>query len=115
MCTRRYVLEQHLKRDEIIFPKDEIGKFRGEPVYPRSNVIALKTAENWMRSGRKVKEGCQPLKMVKQRAVTVHRRRAIEMAQQDGEEVTQGLYSEMQTELFVPDPVVNVSVALWGD
>ena len=63
-----------------------------------------------MRSGRKVKEGCQPLKMVKQRAVTVHRRRAMEMAQQDGEEVMQGLYSESQTEVFVPDPVVNVSL-----
>lgn len=109
----RYVLEQHLKREEVIFPKEEVGKFRGESVYPRSNVVSLKTAENWMRSGRKVREGCQALKMVKQRAVTVHRRRAMEMAQQDGEQALQGLYSESQTELFVPDPVVNVSFVLY--
>ena len=90
-------------------PKTEIGKFRGEPVYPRSNVVPLKTAENWMRMGRRVKEGVQPLKWVKQRAMTIHRRRAVELAQQEGDEMLQGLYSEEQTELYVPNPVVNVS------
>ncbi|KAL5520128.1 hypothetical protein ACEPAG_1788 [Sanghuangporus baumii] len=109
-----YVLEQHLKREEVVFPKAEIGKFRGESVYPRSNVITLKTAENWMRVGRRVKEGAQALKWVKQRAVTVHRRRAMELAQQEGDEMLQGLYSEAQTELFVPDPVVNASAFVVG-
>ena len=104
----RYVLERHLKRDEVIHPKVELGKFRGEPVYSRSNVVQLKTAENWMRIGRKVKEGCQPLKWVKQRAVTIQKRRAIEMAQQDGEDVMQGLYSEDQTVLYKPDPIIDV-------
>ncbi|KAL5524625.1 hypothetical protein ACEPAF_9765 [Sanghuangporus sanghuang] len=102
-----YVLEQHLKREEVVFPKAEIGKFRGESVYPRSNVITLKTAENWMRVGRRVKEGAQALKWVKQRAVTVHRRRAMELAQQEGDEMLQGLYSEAQTEQYIPDPVAN--------
>ena len=86
-----------------------MGKFRGEPVYPRSNVVPLKTAENWMRTGRKVSEGCQPMKLVKQRAMTINRKRAIELAQQDGEESMQGLYAESQTELYRPDPIVNVS------
>ncbi len=91
------------------FPlKTELGKFRGEPVYPRSNVIPLKAAENWIREGRKVKEGCQPMKMVKHRAATVYRKRAIELAQQEGEEVLQGLYSGSQTELYIPDPIVDV-------
>jgi xeroderma pigmentosum group C-complementing protein len=59
----RYVLERHLKREEVIQPKREIGRFRGEPVYRRQNVLSCKTAENWMRIGRKVKdrqetEGC---------------------------------------------------------
>ena len=63
-----------------------------------------------MRSGRRVREGCQPMKMVKQRAVTVHRRRAVEMAQQGGEEVLQGLYSKAQTELLIPDPVIDVGL-----
>ncbi|KAH8114490.1 Rad4-domain-containing protein [Phellopilus nigrolimitatus] len=103
-----YALEQHLKREEVIFPKTELGKFRGESVYPRSNVIPLKTAENWMRMGRRVKEGAQAMKLVKQRAVTIHRRRAMELAQQDGDEMLQGLYSEAQTELYVPEPIVDV-------
>ncbi|KAI0074037.1 Rad4-domain-containing protein [Panus rudis PR-1116 ss-1] len=114
-----YVLARHLKRDEVIHPLTEIGKFRGEPVYPRANVISLKTAENWMRQGRKVKEGCQPMKMVKQRAVTVNKRRAIEMAMADraGEsglgsekDIMQGLYAYSQTELYKPDPVVDGKV-----
>ncbi|KLO14754.1 Rad4-domain-containing protein [Schizopora paradoxa] len=102
-----YVLEQHLKRDEVISPKTELGKFRGESVYSRSNVVHLKAAENWMREGRKVKEGCQPMKLVKYRAATVHRKRAIELAQQEGDEVLQGLYSGAQTELYIPDPIVD--------
>ncbi|KAI0373881.1 Rad4-domain-containing protein [Pilatotrama ljubarskyi] len=81
-----YVLERHLKRDEVVDPPTELGKFRGEPVYPRANVLTLKTAENWMRQGRKVREGAQPLKWVKQRAVTVNKKRAIELVLADQRE-----------------------------
>ncbi|OSD07353.1 Rad4-domain-containing protein, partial [Trametes coccinea BRFM310] len=81
-----YVLERHLKREEVVDPPTELGRFRGEPVYPRANVLELKTAENWMRQGRKVREGAQPLKWVKQRAVTVNKKRAIEMALADQRE-----------------------------
>lgn len=62
-----------------------------------------------MRMGRRVKEGAQAMKWVKQRAVTIHRRRAMELAQQEGDEVLQGVYAEVQTELYVPDPIVDVS------
>ncbi|KAI8994160.1 hypothetical protein BD414DRAFT_481596 [Trametes punicea] len=81
-----YILERHLKREEVVDPPTELGRFRGEPVYPRVNVLQLKTAENWMRQGRKVREGAQPLKWVKQRAVTVNKKRAIEMALADQRE-----------------------------
>ena len=114
------MLARHLKRDEVIHPLTELGKFRGEPVYPRSSVITLKTAENWMRQGRKVKEGCQPMKLVKQHAVTVNKKRAIEVAMGDRKgaddgvgsekEIMQGLYSQNQTELYRADPVVDVSL-----
>ena len=57
-----YVLARHLKRDEVVEPAVELGKLRGEPVYPRGNVLALKTAENWMRQGRTVVVGAQPLR-----------------------------------------------------
>lgn len=83
-----------------------------------------------MRQGRKVREGCQPMKWVKQNAVTVNKKRAIEMAMSErhdrlavaGEDsgagfssekdVMQGLYSEGQTELYVPNPVINVRVGV---
>ncbi|KAJ9122302.1 hypothetical protein QFC22_001723 [Naganishia vaughanmartiniae] len=101
-----YVLERHLKREEVIMPKKEVGKFRGEPVYRRANVQSCKTAENWMRMGRKVKPREEPLKWVKQRAVTLDRRRAQEMAIQEGHEpLQQGLYAEWQTEVYRPSPI----------
>ncbi|EPQ51119.1 Rad4-domain-containing protein [Gloeophyllum trabeum ATCC 11539] len=74
-----FVLERHLKQTETIYPLEEIGRFRGEPVYPRSNVVQLKTAENWMRNGRAVKAGEQPLKTIKMRASTINRRRELEV------------------------------------
>lgn len=127
-CGLSYVLSRHLKREEVIYPLAEIGKFRGESVYPRSNVHVLKTAENWMRQGRCIREGCQPMKFVKQRAMTINKKREIELAlagqnerqtsdgvdggvgQEQG--VMQGMYAEHQTELYVPDPVVDVSIHL---
>ncbi|KAG1735235.1 hypothetical protein EDB19DRAFT_1725199 [Suillus lakei] len=114
-----YALSRHLKREEVIDPPVELGKFRGEPVYPRSSVISLKTAENWMRQGRVVREGCQPMKMVKQRAVTIGRKREMELALEkartdthngDGQEDMQGLYARSQTELYKPKPVVDGKV-----
>ena len=121
-----------MKQTETIHPPPpatpELGKFRGEPVYPRSSVVSLKTAENWMRNtGRVVIAGEQPMKMVKIRAGTVNRMRELEVlkdelkvAGQDGPngqvggsssavgEVMQGLYARSQTEPYVPDPVIDV-------
>ena len=82
-----------------------------------------------MRIGRKVKEGTQPMKWVKQHAVTVNKRRAVEMALADREDRTaehgdqgegfssekdimQGLYAQNRTEFYIPDPVVDVSVVV---
>lgn len=120
-----YALARHIKQTEVIHPLVEIGKFRGEAVYPRGNVIPLKTSESWMRQGYKIKQGAQPMKMIKQRAVTINKRRAVEMAlaEQNGNEneegneggLMQGLYAKNQTELYIPPPVVNVSSSLSGD
>jgi len=131
----RYILTRHLKQSETIHPPPpatpELGKFRGEPVYPRSSVVSLKTAENWMRNtGRTVIAGEQPMKMVKIRAGTVNRMRELEVlrdelrvAGEDGPngqdegpssatgEIMQGLYAYSQTEQYLPDPVVDVSLS----
>lgn len=105
-----YVLERHLKREEVITPKKEIGRFRGEPVFRRHNVVACKTAETWMRIGRRVKDRQEPLKWVKQRAVTLQKRRAQELSMQEsGESIQQGLYAEWQTEIYRPPAIKDVS------
>lgn len=119
-----YVLTRHLKQNQVIHPPPpdtrELGKFRGEPVYPRGSVVSLKTAENWMRSeGRVIKEGSQALKFIKLRAGTVSKMRELEVLKEglkeagaaDGDaagEMMQGLYARSQTEMYQPDPVVNV-------
>ncbi|KAG7091277.1 hypothetical protein E1B28_010326 [Marasmius oreades] len=128
-----YVLPRHLKQNETIYPPPpetiELGRFRGEPVYSRSSVVSLKTAENWLRSeGRSIKEGEQPTKLIKIRASTINRQREIELMKEglpeagmstsvgtdvngkDSGEVMQGLYARRQTEQFVPDPVVDGKV-----
>jgi xeroderma pigmentosum group C-complementing protein len=83
-----------------------------------------------MRScGRVIRAGCQPMKMVKVRAATVGRKREVEVAEEEmrwksgatggagegssgigvgGEEVMQGMYAEGQTELYIPEPIVDV-------
>lgn len=78
-------------------------------MYRRSSVVSCKTPENWMRIGRTVKAGQEPLKWVKQRAVTLDRRRAQELAHQEGKDpIQQGLYAEWQTELYKPPPIQDV-------
>ncbi|CAA7262889.1 unnamed protein product [Cyclocybe aegerita] len=125
-----YVLERHLKQTETIHPPPpitpELGKFRGESVYPRSAVFSLKTSENWMRStGRMIRAGEQPMKMVKVRAGTVNKMRELEVLKDElkvaGEgdgsgssstvgEILQGLYAYSQTEPYIPDPVIDGKV-----
>jgi len=112
--TSSYVLERHLLRDQVISQDaHELGKFRGESVYSRSQVLQLKAAENWMRHGRVVRAGEQPLKYVKQRAATLNRRRELEIrADAEGADgsngAMQGLYAEGQTEVYIPPAVVDV-------
>ncbi|KDN51607.1 hypothetical protein RSAG8_00152, partial [Rhizoctonia solani AG-8 WAC10335] len=78
-----YALERHLRRDEAIHPRTEIAHFRGEPVFPRRNVLSLKPAEGWMRQGRMLRQGMQPIKMVKARASTVRKKRELEIRRED--------------------------------
>ncbi|KAK7061108.1 hypothetical protein VNI00_000844 [Paramarasmius palmivorus] len=116
-----YVLERHLNQTQAIFPPPPetlpVAHFRGDPVYSRSSVVSLKSAENWMRSeGRIVKEGEVPIKEVKVKASTVNRQRELEVLREagangsgandkgKGHEAMQGLYARRQTEVYVPPP-----------
>ena len=87
-------------------------------------MVPLKTAETWMRTeGRTVKPGSQPLKTIKLRASTVGKMREVEVLREAGSgggqaagasEIMQGLYARSQTEKFVPDPVIDVSLRLFN-
>ncbi|KAA8901780.1 Rad4 transglutaminase-like domain-containing protein [Sphaerosporella brunnea] len=111
-----YILERHLKRDEAIAPRKSHVKTlttgKGdkkveEKVFLREDVVVCKAVENWYREGRTIREGEQPLKLVKRRAVTLARKREIEEKQREGETAMQGLYSLAQTELYIPPPIVD--------
>ncbi|KAI8057671.1 Rad4 beta-hairpin domain 3-domain-containing protein [Syncephalis plumigaleata] len=97
-----YVLERHLKKFEVLYPREPIiGHIRGEPVYPRSCVQQLHTTETWLREGRQLKIA---------RAVTLHSRREQAMAEIEGVERTSALYGEWQTEPYVAPPIVDGKV-----
>ncbi|KAF7511092.1 hypothetical protein GJ744_005323 [Endocarpon pusillum] len=105
-----YALERHLRRNEVIHPKREIGKVtvglskdgRLEPVFRRKDVLVVKTADQWYRLGRDIKVGEQPLKRV-----IPTKRRVTPVDEEYGQEEGALLYAEFQTELYVPPNVVN--------
>ncbi|EXJ93156.1 hypothetical protein A1O3_01713 [Capronia epimyces CBS 606.96] len=107
-----YVLERHLRMNEVIHPKHEVGKVstgsgknaKLESVFRRRHVHVCRTADAWYRRGRDVKEGEQPLKRVVSK-----RRRTPEDGEGDDDEASDGmaLYAEYQTRLYEPPPVVD--------
>ncbi|EGD83800.2 hypothetical protein H112_07478 [Trichophyton rubrum D6] len=112
-----YALEQHLRWNEVIYPKREIGKVGLsklslnkkapplESVYRRTDVHSVKSADGWYRQGRKVKAGEQPLKRVKARGqVRQH------IFNPDEEAPETPMYAAYQTELYIPEPVVDGKV-----
>ncbi|KAN0059795.1 hypothetical protein ACQY0O_008369 [Thecaphora frezii] len=103
-----YFLEKHLKRDEVVYPRNRIATFQGMPVFRRANVVTLRSARQWFNEGRVVKEGEEALKWVKSRGYTLANKRAEEQAKAEGREApNEGLYAEFQTELYTPPPIVD--------
>lgn len=109
-----YVLERHLRSNEVIHPQRESGKFtvgsgkiqKVESVYRREDVHACRSADGWYRRGRDVKVGEQPLKRVVQRK---KRSASVQLEEEDDEADGDGvaLYAEFQTDVCVPPPVVG--------
>ncbi|KAG5439121.1 hypothetical protein PCANB_001420 [Pneumocystis canis] len=112
-----YILERHLKREEVVrpgafpvyvFTLGKGNKLKEERVFKRSDILLCKSVEYYHREGKQIKLGELPLKIVKPRSVTLTRRRENELiASQTNKHVTQPLYAEFQTELYIPPPVIN--------
>ena len=111
-----YALERHLRRNEIIEPKREVGKVTTgrtnvdvgkalEPIYRRRDVHMVKSADGWYRVGREIKVGEQPLKRVPPR----RRIEAMSDTERDGEEDGAGtaMYSAFQTQAYLAPPVIR--------
>ncbi|KAL4895088.1 hypothetical protein BDV59DRAFT_174419 [Aspergillus ambiguus] len=112
-----YALERHLRRNEVVHPKRVIGQVSLgksgsknqtlEPVYRRSDVHALRSANKWYRVGRDIKMGEQPLKRV---PANKNASVAIDDDERDEESMETPLYAHFQTELYTPPPIVNGKV-----
>jgi xeroderma pigmentosum group C-complementing protein len=108
-----YALERHLRRNEVIFPKRvtghvSLGKSGAkspttEPVYRRSDVHVLRSANKWYRLGRDIKLGEQALKRIpaRSKAVNIDDDEDADMAEETA------LYAFFQTEVYKPPPVVK--------
>ena len=115
-----YALERHLRRNEVIDPKREVGKVAAgkaggmsgnkalESIYRRRDVHMVKSAGSWYRLGREIKPAEQPLKRVQPRHGREPRLDDDGEVLDDHEEgAGTGLYAAFQTVTFEAPPVVN--------
>lgn len=110
-----YVLERHLKHNEVIHPLDVVGKVnvgsamnpRMESIHRRKNVHTVRSADKWYRLGRDVLAGEQPLKHAKPKKTRLPSIGPDERIEDATEDVGAALYAEFQTEVYIPPPVVR--------
>ncbi|KAI0566790.1 DNA repair protein Rad4 [Gracilaria domingensis] len=92
----RYVLERHIKRYELIWPKEPIvGYVKDEPIFLRANVKLLHTRDRWIREMREVKQNAKPMKSVKSK---------------NGTDTQVQLFGEWQTKRLEISPCMNGKV-----
>lgn len=112
-----YALERHMKRHEVIIGALGDGRVVGrvnagtaakprmERVFRRADVKLAWSAEKWYRAaGRVVREAEIPVKHVASRVV---RKDKPDQDEEDLGVKTTPLYTESQTEVYVPPPVVR--------
>ncbi|KAL5413968.1 hypothetical protein PMIN03_003470 [Paraphaeosphaeria minitans] len=110
-----YVLERHLRHNEVIYPLNQVGKVNVgssfkpnmEPIYRRKDVHLVRSADKWYRLGRDVQDGEQPLKHAKPKKggrLSIGPDKTIEDQEDD---IGAGLYAEYQTSIYIPPPVVR--------
>ncbi|EAW11286.1 putative DNA repair protein Rad4 [Aspergillus clavatus NRRL 1] len=113
-----YALERQLRRNEVVFPKRVIGQVSLgksgskdqmlEPVYRRSDIHVVRSADKWYRLGRDIKLGEQPLKRIPANKNKVSGFNEGEDDNGNAAEVP--LYAYFQTEIYKPPPVMHGKV-----
>lgn len=116
-----YALERHLRRNEIIHPRREVGKVgtsgKGhsttnlEPIFRRRDVLLVQSADKWFRMGREIKVREQPLK----HATPPARKRGKSLSPNeemvDGTSAGTPLYALHQTSLYRAPPLEDGRVS----
>jgi xeroderma pigmentosum group C-complementing protein len=110
-----YALERHLRRNEVLVATQESGKVAAgrdsklpggkkmESVYRRRDVKIARSGDAWYRLGRDIKLGEQPVKTVPAK----RRPDEMDIPEEFDERPGTNLYTEDQTELYKPPPIVN--------
>ena len=110
-----YALERHLKRNEVIHPKREVGKVGAtgktaklESVYRRGDVKTVRSADKWYRLGREILAGEQPLKhVIPKRAPDILGVNDDAEADEEGGGIGTPLYASFQTQIYTPPPCIR--------
>lgn len=92
---KMYVLERHLKKNEVIHPelKKVVGAIKGEGVYLREHVSLLRSKTQWRKEFRRIKHGEEPYRLLERK--------------KDDRATNLGLFGEWQTESFEPPEVIS--------
>eukprot|EP00051_Salpingoeca_urceolata_P017541 m.239992 g.239992 ORF g.239992 m.239992 type:complete len:735 (-) comp18985_c1_seq2:2450-4654(-) len=94
-----YAVERHLKRNQVIYPKEAVAVCKGESVYPRSAVHTVRSREHWQKEARVVRPGEEPVK-------TVHTRGGSNNPAGSSTE----LFGPWQTEAYKPPAAIDGKV-----
>lgn len=117
-----YALERHLRRNEVLVPEAKAtgtvgagSKGKLETIYRRRDVRIARTRERWYRLGRVVLADAEPVKILPPRKSTKTKHLDYDEQEEDeddlfGDNAGVQLFTESQTELYVPPAVVNGAV-----
>ncbi|GLD92028.1 hypothetical protein PINS_up000561 [Pythium insidiosum] len=111
-----YCLERHLTQSQCLHPRQVVGLFKGEPVFLRKHVQAVRSAFQWRRLGRVVREDelDKPAKRLnqgkRQRHDDASDSDAGDEAAPAGSRKARALYGEWQTQEVVVAAVVDGKV-----
>lgn len=105
-----FVLERHLRKDEVIQPMRDCGTIRigktqppiVEKVYPRKHLLKLRSSLAWYMRGRQVRIGEVPMKII-ERQGQIDPNGSDELPQSEAK--TESLFAHSQTDVYVAPPV----------